>query len=341
MWKRKRMQGQVAASLYNDLTDAEQAELDAHLAKDSGLRQQAADLRRMLEHLPADAVRLDVDLAARVRARLDEPGHAAPPSAWWLRPLVPAMAAAFLAVTGLWWFTTDSSAPVGPAGPVEVAVTAPAHPAIGDARERAAAGDAQGAHRVLTAALEAGDLTPEAGAALYAELADVYYTRFRDYGRAHAAYESLRKTYPEEYRNVLGDSELHLRVAVLDEAAVHQYEPLTLLAAAERTGDFERYERVIARYPGSYAAVAASRGMARAMLAEDGTPTAADRLQAAIDRTSDPIVRDSLRLELAHVRRGAQDYDGARTLYEQASGSSNTLLAQMAAESLAGMRPGR
>jgi len=244
-----------------------------------------------------------------------------------------------MVVTGLWWFTTEFNALVSAPEPVELAVTAPVHPAIGHARDRAAADDAQGAHRVLTAALEAGDLTPEEGAALYAELADVYYTQFRDFGRAHEAYKSLRTVYPSEYRNLLSDSELHLRVAVLDEAAMHQYEPLTLLAAAERTGDFDRYERVIARYPGSYAAVAASRGMARAMLAEDGTPSAADRLQAAIDRSRDPIVQDSLRLELAHVRRGAQDYEGARTLYEQASGSSNTLLAQMAAESLAAMRP--
>ena len=339
----RKVRGLIAASVYGDLAQGEQVELEGHLASCPACRAQAAALERMTAAIPIEAPRLAEDLFPAIQRRLRETQAESAARQVWMpwRYAVPAGVCVALLVfisyvavnrPALQDLETPSS---------EVALAdelSPVQCALDEADRLAQQHDYTTAYRALKQAV---DEYPDDASVAEAQLrrADIAFSVLKWYPEAYDDYEAIADRYPAVFAS--SAESIHRR-DLLAEAREHDYASLHALDAARRDGDnrFAQLEGVIGRYPGTFVASAAAEDMARVVAgmdtAKEGGPERLAAMERARDKCTNAIAKRQLDLEVGHIYdREMNDPAKARECYDQVVKSDNSVLARLARQSLA------
>lgn len=338
----RKVQGLIAASLYEDLSDRERSLLERHLASCASCRAEAESLGVLISTIPDIRPELNLDLVPLLRRRLNERAARTYSGAWrWALS-----GAACLVLFGLVTYTFlgqpfPDRTPKMASGPEEV--VSPVQTALAEAGELAEGRDFTGAVQVLATAITSYGEDPKAGQAQKL-LADIEFDHLRWYAKADEAYGTLAAKYPKVYGN---SPESIWRRELLAEARgrSEEYEPLYRIDAAtrSRTEAFGKLEEVISQYPGPFIASHAAERMARLVLEETSPPDVEHRhlfaMAQARERCTDPVAVGQLTLEMGHICREEGNIKGARELYVETANNEQTVLAQrqLAQEALSGL----
>lgn len=334
-FERIRAEGLLAHSLYEELTPADRAALDAELAKDADLRADAADLRALIDAIPVAPVATNVDMLPNVRRALKSPAGAR--TRFGAGGKWAAVAAGLIAVAAALFVGAQYAFDSGDTtvAQQETNATDPLASDLTQARALAADRQYADAYQILTALLEAEPASPAAGEAQLLR-AQIAFDELRLYPQAYEAYDDLRVNHRELYR---AGADNHLRFELLDESRrLTQFASLEALDAARARGEFGEYERVVAENPATYVAQLAAVEMARVAgddIDGDSVPmlTAMER---ALEQCTNPVAEAQLKLEVAHLyRESAGETEKARVLYQDVADTGPTVLAQAAQTSLA------
>jgi hypothetical protein len=326
-WKNDRLEGLMAASLYEPLDERDQRALDAFLASSPEARADQALFRNMVDVIPTDQPVLDVDLLVAVRARLEEDAPARRP----VLKLALAGAACALAVTATGYLVMNDfdGAEVGPRVAQHETET-PVLAALRESEALLARNDAAAAHTVLAAAVQAHPGDPHAGRA-HQELADLSFEHFHNYPEAYAAYAALKRDHPETF---LSGSHNADRLDLLDESRRVEYASLHMLDAARmrRGAGSEAFEEVIAQHPtpGIVALAAAEmvRGEMESASGSDGILQAMGRVR---ERCTNPTALARLDYEIGlHYWTNLNDADAARDFGVRALESGQPAVVEVA-----------
>ena len=339
MWKRDRVRGLMAASLYEDLTPEEQRALDEYLDASPANRAEYEGLAALRDSLRQDVPAMQRDLMPALRARMAEDTQSARRPGWGFA-LAGAACALFFTFVGYQalGFVRNNNAPVP-----DLLHTAENTSVVRPVLQQAAAlmdeRDYAGAYELLKRAVEAHPSDALAGEA-QAKLADVAFAHLRWYPEAYAAYEKLVGDYAALYTS---DPERIARRNLLAEARRADYAPLRDLDRARGAGEdaFGELERVIASRPGTFVASLATDDMARIAAREvDATAPVARvaALELAQARCSEPVAIQQFSVEIGHVySRELDDPVKARDWYGAVANGSNGVLAELARNSLAAL----
>lgn len=338
IWDCRRVRGLVAGAIYGELSETDRRALEAHTAKCAACRAQVAALSAFARRLERDRPELDIDLLPRVKAYLAD---SAPQKnvriRWQLASAAMASLVVFALIGVQAYLYEDSPKGTGPVA--GVSVVSSLTPVLDEVAMRVDQRQYSSAFMVLQKAIEANPDDPRAGEA-EAKLADIAWTHLKWYPEAHAAYEQLVANHPTMYS---ASAESIERRNLLAEAKRFNYWPLNELDAARnsKSAAFEQFERVVARYPGTYVASLAAREMAGSLMGGLEVPEGGNAqilaMQTARERCADPIAETQLDLELGHLCREMNDPDRARDFYTRAAESGNGALAELAKNSLAGL----
>ncbi len=344
MWFRlRRARGLLAASLYEEVTEAERAFLSRELGRNAGLRGELCALEELVRAIPGDAPELGVDLAPAVRRRLVEGARPRRARAFRYAVAGAVAAVALVAASYAWLGQRHSGFPSGVLVAHHVSEEDPLVQALASAARLREQGNFTGAFHALKMAVEQHRGDARAGEAQLA-LASLAYEELHWYAEADAAYE----TYIREFTSAFGASpyraEAWERHELLAEGRAFSYASLQELDAArqDRSGSLAPFEALIARYPKTLAASRATLDMARrvAQPGEDIGSGArlASALKEARDRCVNPIAVAQLNVELGHVyRTRLLDAANARALYREAAQCPE--VASLAKASLEGLGP--
>ncbi len=333
--KRTRAQRLIAQSLYEPLSEAERADLDALISNMPDLQRESERLRAFVDRIPVEDVVFEGDLRPAVMANLSgRPGRRA-----LLAPRWAIASAAFLVVAAgvTYRIVVDPPTAVAPGaggGPLlESGVMA----AIYDADRFAASHDYARAYARLASAVDAMPGDPSAPQACQ-RMAEIAFEELQWYPEAFADYDRLRQRYAEQFRSTSAN---FTRLNLLDETrgADNQFASLRALDGARRDANFDSLEDMAARRPATYLASAAAVEMARVAARDAGVNPAANpvgAMRAAQVRSKNPVAKTQLRLEVAHLLAASPDErDRAREMYEDIANGSITALAEAARKSLA------
>jgi tetratricopeptide (TPR) repeat protein len=330
----RKMRGLIAASVYEDLPEADRRALDRHLDACPGCRAEAAALARTSHLVPRTSPDPGFDLLPRLKARLAEREAPRRAPAWrWA-----AAAASFAVVMACLYAVAPRSA--RPESPALTAVaSARAH-----ADELVKTGNYTGAYDLLSQAVAQHPDDPSAASAQMA-LADLAFDRHW-YDRADAAYRDLMTRYYDAVdRAPQADrARTLLRWNMLDEGRKSQYALLQQMdrARGSRDGAFALYEDVVAKAPDSTVAQEAVREML-ALAAPDtavGSPEGVvTAMQAAREKCKHPIAVARLDLEIGLTAwRDLNNLDLAKEALGKVENSSEPVLAQRARQALMDIR---
>jgi TolA-binding protein len=89
------------------------------------------------------------------------------------------------------------------------------------------------------------------------KLGDMYFDKLRDFEAARETYRQLASEYPDDVERLGAQPKVETRLAMLDQSALHGFQPVELLLDASESGGsraFESYERLIHRYSNTTAA---------------------------------------------------------------------------------------
>jgi len=333
--KRKRAEALLAQSLYETLTDAEQAELNALLEAMPDLTKEVASVRAFVERVPVEDVEFDGDLRSAVMAHLHDRRE-------WHIPILPhwaiTVAAFVLVATGVgYWIAVHPPAAVAPAPTAESAAESPVGETLAESYALIGSRDFESAYARLAQAVDAHPADPVAAEACQ-RMADIAFDELQWYPEAFAGYDRLRHRYVEQFRAVPAN---FTRLNLLDEqrGADNRYAGLRALDAARQRNQFASLEDLAARNPATYLASAASTEMARIAAADEGFDASANPVRAmrtAQFRSRNPVAKSQLKLEVAHLLALSPDERGrAREMYEEVANGSVTTLAEAARKSLA------
>ena len=328
-WNRGKLEGALAASVYEELAPGEQQKLDKALAASPDLAREHRALKQLAAAIPSTEEQPPFDLLPQIRRRLSEPERRVQTTVpgWRWAAAMAAMALIVLVPGFIAW----QSGLLTPA-PVSQPLIASM---LGTTIERAEAlslnGDHTGAYKLLEQQIAAYPDDPMAGAAQNA-LADLAFDKLRWYPEAYTAYVNLAKEHTEDFQT---RRENVRRMNLLAEARDTGYEALDALATA--SNDMERLESLMASNPASLLASEAATQMARLVAQDAGealTTTAA--LERARGACGDPVAVAQLDLELGHAYRLEEKNPGmARTYFERVAAGGNSQLAQAARNELA------
>lgn len=333
MWRRRKIEGLIAASVYEELSEEEARLLEAHLTAHPECRADAAALAKLAGAIPAVQPQLDHDLLPALRRRLAEP----PVRVFAFQPVWTAAYAAAAVVLvamgyGLW---AGRPATESPGGSVVVGVPSPVAIVLAEAARLKEMRDYAGAYLALDRAVNEYPSDACAGEA-QRQLADIAFSELHWYEQADAAYRKLQTQYRAVFE---GDMEAIRRRNILDEARAVNYASLQRLDAArcERTDALAKLEDVIRDHAGTYVASLASQDMARIVMErefpEGGAESYLHAMEKARDRCRSGVAVAQLNLEIGHLHRDRfGDLEQARLHYEQAAQSP--MLAQRATEAL-------
>ncbi len=336
MWGRRRIQGLMAAAVYDELSAAERQEFERRLAASPALRQEYEELRGLIGRLPASPIQLEYDLLPGIRARLaagstDENWIFRIP-AWQMMTVCTVCLVGAVLVFGA-FSMQDPSFESWTAQSVQNNPDTPVSSALREAAALRAQRDFGTAYQVLQTAVAANPEDPYAGQAQQ-DLAALHFEQFRRYRDAHNAYNTLRTQYP----NVFMASPQNIqRLDLLEEARKVEYASLESLdwARSRRDNGLEAFEEVIGRYPASQVASLAIQDMTRRVLdASHANGEALDRLEAMErlrEQCQDPIVVGRLDIEIGRTYwREMDDAEMARGVGSKALECGHPAVVEMA-----------
>lgn len=334
----RRVRGQLAAALYDDLKPAERYEFDAHLSHCAACAREFQSMKTLLNAIPAESPSLGIDLMPALRGKLRAPAPR--------RRLVPfwtwnsfAAAAAVLVITVFGVVAYRQWQP----GAVEQTALSPLQQRMQAAERMVGERDYAGAFRFLQDAVNKAPNEPESGLAL-ARCAEISFRNLNWYPESFELYERLAREYPGVYA---GDPDCIARHNCLIETRDHEFAPLYALDAARRGGDeqFARLEKVVGQYPGTFVAAMAVEEMAKEAAVElaskdpgfvNDTDVHLAALVCAKDRCNNPIAAARLKLEVAHIYvRDLHNPVKAKDFYREVLESGDVELAGLAQECLA------
>ena len=334
-WKRRKLEGLLAASLYEELDDPDRRELDAAVSADPDLCAAVEAFTKLVAAIPQERPPLDRDLLPSVRARLSERRIISVP-----KPRLVAAAVACCVLLGLFAYLMSADLGGDDAGaPPSSAFASSLVSALDEAQRCEETGDYARAFALLSDAVEGYPDDPLAGEAQY-QLASLYF----DQGRYPQAYEAFTKLKVEYPGAVAADPERARAVAdirdLLDEARQYNYAALEAYDAAcrERGTAIAALEDVIAAYPLSpRVAERAILEMGRRIAAAEfdpGTPDVRLRaLELARARCTKPVAVAQLDLVIGDIYRDEmRDFAVAEDHYRKAA--EVPVLARRAKEAL-------
>jgi tetratricopeptide (TPR) repeat protein len=323
MMTRKKLQGLLAASLYEDLSPAEQRELQAGIKEDPDLADDSRKFQALVARISEEESSWQGDLLPALQEQITQAKPAR--RGLWRMPLVGASAfCVLLVVLGLSVFRSPSEAPKH-ANPLD-AVMAQALEGMET--------DYLGALEDLEEALRANPGNARAGD-VQLLIADLEFRHGQRYGQAYAAYLLAREKYPEAWRN---DAQNTARLNLLDEAREQQYASLYALDAARlRDGDtaFGALETVVARYPGTLAATEAVGEMCSMLTQTEAEQDQIQILETAKARCTEAAAIAQINLALGdRYWQDQHDADKARAAYSEVAQEGPSMLAQVAENAL-------
>ena len=341
-----KMQGLLAASLYEPLNESDQATLDTHLTGCAACREESARLEAFTKVCSSGVVPPEVpaELGMRIRARIViEREMIERRNRWrrlgWRFTFACGMAAAAY----LFIFTPISpfvgggkSAPTTVAQPTPSVLESqnPTMAMLAKAEELRTDHKFTEAYRMLKDLVEKNGSDPSLGEA-QAALADIAFSDLKWYPEAQAAYDKLAANYPTVFS---GNIQHVARRDMLAESSAKEFAPLYALDAARRQSGSDRFaqlEHVVSLYPATFVASLAAEDMCR-NIAKDASVSTGNRL-AALEtvrgRCSDPIAVAQLNLEIGNVYWN-QLQNPARALehFDLATKSGNATLARLATD---------
>ena len=334
----KKFEGLLATSLYETLDDADQRRLGRHLEQCPACRAELSSLKRLVERIPVTSVELDVDLSASIRERLHAPQRVTFPGIRGLR-LVGALASALVVIGVIASLSQDRNVQpevqVAQAVPEELPVAR--DDSLASAEQLIALRNYSAAYAELAEMLKE-EREPELRGAILAHQAKLAFEELQWYPEAYHAYRDLR----QHHKNLFQSESSHIaQLNMLDEARgpEGEFASLHALDAARRSGDFDQFESLIGRYPGTYVASAASTEMAMHALAElDVNATGNMELaamEAVLARCNDAAAIAQISMEIGYILESKMDRpDRARALYERVAGSDVDALALRARSAL-------
>jgi len=356
--KCRNVRGLIAASLYDDLTEAERTLLDGHLASCAACRAELDTLRKLTDCMADSVPPLDCDLLPAVRRRMAQleteedgggrkrMGRGLPfilhPSSFILpRWRLGFAAAACLAVIAFVSYSVYGPSISNPKSQISnlKSQISPTATALDQAALLAKNRDFTGAFRLLKQAVQTHPDDPMAAEAQL-RYADIAFSELHWYPEAHDAYNTLWKNYFSVFS---ASPESQDRFDLLDQCRDKDYAPLYALDAARRGTDdqFAQLEKVVARYPATFVAHLAANDMAQ-LAAEAALPAADTRVLAmerARDRCTDPVAVAQLKVELGQIYWKELNNPGkARDFFHEVAQSDNVVLAQLAKDALAGLK---
>jgi hypothetical protein len=341
-WKRRKIQGLLAASLYEPLTADEQKQLDRALAESPGLRADADVLRQLVETVPDQSPELNVDLLPSLHERLanDAIGRSRPAGG---RALVWASVCAltFLAGGALLFWTNQASAPGAPSNAGVTSSTQPTLLAQAIIEADLLVGERKPvvAYDMLVAGVKAQPDDPLVAEA-QVRIADLAFD-LELYAQSLEVHNLL---VAQPYSRVLDDSPvLKKRIVqrrdLLAEAAARDFKPLydLNLAMQDRGKELETLERVIGDYPQLLVADLAAENMGHFLADEteysDTRVAYLEGMKAARARCSDPSAIALLDLKIGDLYRDDfNNIPAAVTQYRRAS--ENPIFAKRAGDAL-------
>ncbi len=323
----RNMQGLVAASLYETLSESEQSELEAHLAHCPRCAQEKENLALFVGEIPTTAPSFAGDLLPSLREALRDEAVSRRQGRWTVLSFV--TSCAVFGVVGLYWFSGGAGAPLP--GPDR----SPVSLALEEAGLLSKSGKEMEARQVLENALAYHGDGPTAGV-LYLEMASLEYAAFRRYEESYAIYSKVRDEYADVWAQCHGA--LKDRYDLLAEARDSGYEALYAIDAARSLGEdgIPRLETIMARNPGRAIADEALETMV-AVIEDDGVTG----LETLRSRFTNPVAVAQL-----DVRLGEQYWqeennpDRGRELLESVAQGPHEVPARMAAAVLARLQPG-
>ncbi len=341
LFRKRRLEAALAASLYDDATPRERDSLESALSRDSALRSEYDSLRALRNSIPVDHPELKLDLTPLIRRRLEEV-----PVASGGRRLALALGTASCVVilAALGW--NHSGKPSAPGIQVATSQNTGAPTALGSLFQETDAlvknGDLASAFRKLSDSVAAHPDDPLAADAQL-RLADLAFDLKR-YPEALAATTTLMTRYhsfvaqsPERERHTIARRDL------LAEAEAVHYATLYALDTArrDRANPYGKLEDVIVGYQNSLVAEEAALDMGKLLLAESASiPDSANpRLTAmtlARDRCANPVAVALLEIKIGEIyQNDLRDFSSAEAHFLRAA--ANPVLTQRAKTALASL----
>jgi tetratricopeptide (TPR) repeat protein len=324
----RKYQSWIAAALYEPLDEAEQSQLDCHLAACPRCRAEASALGALRLAIPSEPVVFTGDLLPALRARIAEGA----PSAFPWRRFAAVMASLLVvaAVTGV-WLGRQGSASVEPRMAATASDSA-LSPMLAKADALIAQHDYASALQTLNAALKRYPNDSKAGDAAL-RVADLQFASLQRYADAYAAYQTVRSRYPEAWRTSPGA--VKDRFDLLAENHGENFAALHALdAARDNSADpVGQLEKVVAHYPGRLVAWQAVNSMREKVCGarDGGGDIKAAALESVRARCSDPVAVAHINVELGDTYwHEMHDPGRARVVYYEALQSGHGDLAGLA-----------
>lgn len=325
----KRIEGILAASMYEPLLAVDRQRLDDHLDACPRCRETVRDLATLRRAIPATTPDLGGDLLASIRREL---AAEAPCRVSMFRrhvSTVAAAAAVLVVATGSVYVASNSS---------DVTVPEPVTAQRASQLDRTFAQvdrlmDAHFHSRAFVMLNDAVTRFPEdpraAEAAQHA--AALAFDELQWYPEAHATFRTLRDRFTPQFDSV-PSNRIHLEMLEESVGPNGDYVALRSLDAARASGEFDAYEKVMSQYPGTYVASRALDEMAAALGGDQDRVAA---LETLAESCGSPVAVAQVKLALARTldERGASR-DRVRGLYVDAASSESVALASAAREAL-------
>jgi len=346
-WKRRKIQGLLAASLYEPLTPDEQAELDRALAASPEFQAEANALRRLVNTTPSHSPDFDADLLPLLHQRLaNESGQRPCPVS--RRRVVWASACVFALVLGgaLLIWTNQATAPGGSPNATLRSGEEPTllAQAIVEADFLVEDRKPYQAYELLTKGVEAQPDDPLVAQAQL-RIADLDF----EFGRYAKSLEAHNLLVKPPYVNALDESEKHRivwRRDLLTEAAARDFKPLYAVDAAmgNRGNELAGLELVITNYPQLHVADLAAENMGHLLADTAAHPDVKtaylEGLKAARAQCTEPNAVALLDLKIGdRYRDDFKDIPAAETHYRKAF--ENPVLAKRAGDALGSLSSDR
>jgi len=337
MLNKKRIQGLMAQSLYEELDERNAAELARALENSPELRHEYDELRQFTDALPAQSPDLNLDLTPLIRTRLQDAGHPAPAHRYGWR--MAAFSAACVTLIAAFGYTMYQSARPAPTAGVKVADTlSPVQQALQEAERLVQAGRVTSAYEHLNNVLSSHPDEPLAPQA-QRMMADLAYEELQRYEDAQKAYRTYRDAYRTAYTMDPNNQKISRRLDMLAEAEKTNFEPLYAIHRARERGEaaLGELEQVVARNPSRFVAEEAMLQMARILAPEntDSKDGLLEGLQTARASCSDPLALDQFDYAIGrYLHEEFNDSAAARSHLEQAADSDDTRVAAAAKDYL-------